>query len=196
VIIFREFVRYKLINNSYEKDKIKIGVILAIIYVIYESFTTISLDTLSSPYYIFKQTSSVIFPIVVKNVLYTYIAVNSTCLGSIIYEFVTKLLLWLSPILPNNPWVMGAIIDITIPIILFLYIRYIKNKKEIFSSKANKKNIIYLNPKGLIPVFVVCVFVIWFAIRNISCKTNGYCNRQYGSKPQYRGCSNITKNKT
>lgn len=137
---------------------------LALILAAFESFTVISAIYLTSPLTIFEQLSTLILPILIKNLLYTYIAINSTCIGAIIYEFTTKLLLWVSPILPNTPWVMEAIINITIPIILFLYIRYIKNKKEIFSNKANKKHILYLNPKGLIPIFIICVFVIWFAI--------------------------------
>ena len=56
---------------------------------------------------------------------------------------------------------MTAIIDTTIPVILFLYIRYVKNKLDIFK---NRENIINSNPRNIIPLVVAIILAIWFAI--------------------------------
>ena len=80
---------------------------------------------------------------------------------AVIYELTTHLYLWLSPILPNAPWVMSAIIDFVIPIILFLYIRYVKNKLNIFRSK---EDIINSDPRNIIILVVLIILAIWFAV--------------------------------
>ena len=56
---------------------------------------------------------------------------------------------------------MTAIIDITIPVILFLYIRFVKNKLNIL---RNKENIINSDPRNIIPLVVAIILAIWFAI--------------------------------
>lgn len=162
IIIAKEYIRYKLINNVYEKDKVKIGVILIFVYTFIESgigFFFLGEDI--TGYYIFKRITTIVLPIIAKNILYTYTALNSGYLAAMIYEFSTKLFLWISPILPNAPWVMSATIDITVPVILFLYIRYIKNKKDIYK---NRKDLIYIDPKAILPTFIVVILAIWFAI--------------------------------
>ena len=56
---------------------------------------------------------------------------------------------------------MTAIVDTTIPVILFLYIRYEKNKLDIFRTK---ENIINSDPRNVIPLVIAIILAIWFAI--------------------------------
>ena len=81
--------------------------------------------------------------------------------ASVYYELLTNLYLWLSPILPNSPWVMEAIINTSIPVILFLYIRYENNKKNYL---IDRRTLIDTNPKNIIPLAVSIILVIWFAL--------------------------------
>lgn len=96
-----------------------------------------------------------------KNLLYSYTAINSNYLPAIIYEIGTNLYLWLSPILPNAPWIMVAIVDSVIPLISFLYIRYDKNKMDRFRTKDKIKN---SDPRNIIPLTICIILAIWFAI--------------------------------
>ena len=59
------------------------------------------------------------------------------------------------------PWVMKTIIETTIPTILLLYIRYVKNKLNIFRTK---ENIINSDPRNTIPLVVFIIIGIWFAM--------------------------------
>lgn len=126
VIIAKEYIRYKLINNVYEKDKIKIAIAISIVYILIDlgikKFFTTQLTSL----FIMEIIAQNLLPLIAKNILYSYTAINSNYLPAVIYEIGTNLYLWLSPILPNAPWIMVSIIDSVIPIILFLYIRYEK----------------------------------------------------------------------
>ena len=161
VIIAKEYIRYRLISNVYEKDKIKIAVYISIVFVILEMGLRRIVTSQITPLFIMETAAQIILPLIMKNLLYSYTAINSNYIPSIVYELGTNLYLWLSPILPNAPWIMTAIIDSVIPLILFLYIRYEKNKKDIFRTKEKLMN---SDPRSIIPLTICIVLAIWFAI--------------------------------
>ncbi len=161
VIIAKEYIRYRLINNVYEKDKIKVAVYISVVYVILEMGLRRIVTATITPLFIMETVAQIILPLIMKNLLYSYTAINSNYLPAMVYELGTNLYLWLSPILPNAPWIMVAIIDSVIPLILFLYIRYEKNKKDIFRTKEKLMN---SDPRNIIPLTICIVLAIWFAI--------------------------------
>ena len=161
VIIAKEYIRYKLINNVYEKDKNKIAILISVVYILIELGLRKIFTTRLTGLFIMETIAQTLLPLVAKNILYSYTAINSNYLPAIIYEIGTNLYLWLSPILPNAPWIMVSIIDSVIPIILFLYIRYEKNKKDIFRTK---EKIINSNPRNIIPLVICIILAIWFAL--------------------------------
>lgn len=160
-LIAKEYIRYKLINNVYEKDKIKIAIFISIVYVLIDIEFTRFIGSRFTTFSIIKYSMQNILPNIIKNVLFSYIAINGTYISSIIYQIATNLYFWISPIIPNAPWVMTTIIDITIPLILFLYIRYVKNKLNIFKSKEAIEN---SDPRNIIPLVIVIILATWFAI--------------------------------
>lgn len=161
VIVAKEYIRYRIINNVYEKDKIKIAVIISIVYILIEVGIRRIINSQLTPLFIMETIAQILLPLIVKNILYSYTAINSNYLPAMVYEIGTNLYLWLSPILPNAPWIMVAIIDSVIPLILFLYIRYEKNKKDIFRTK---EKLINSDPRSIIPLTIGIVLAIWFAI--------------------------------
>ncbi len=167
IIIAKEFIRYKLINNVYGKDKVKIAVLISIVYIIIDIGINKYISASFSMLMMVKEICQTIIPLIAKNILYSYISMNSNYLPTLIYEMVTKLYLWISPILPNAPWVMTAIIDSTIPIILFLYARYIIYKN---STLKSKQEIDAINPKDVLPFLIIVILGIWFGIGIFSIK--------------------------
>lgn len=160
-IFAKEYIRYKLINNVYDRDKVKFAILISAVYIIidiqYTSFIGQTIATLT----IVKYISQVIIPNIAKNVLFSYIAIQGDYLPAILYQLVTNLYYWVSPILPNSPWAMTAIIDTVIPIILFLYIRYEKVK---LVPQKDRRMVIDTNPGSVIPLVITIVLVIWFAL--------------------------------
>ena len=160
-IFAKEYIRYKLINNVYDRDKVKFAILISAVYIIidiqYTSFIGQTIATLT----IVKYISQVIIPNIAKNVLFSYIAIQGDYLPAILYQLVTNLYYWVSPILPNSPWAMTAIIDTVIPVILFLYIRYEKVK---LVPQKDRKTMIDTNPGSVIPLVIAIILVIWFAL--------------------------------
>ena len=160
-IIAKEYIRYKLINNVYEKDKIKIAILISTVFIILDLGLRRIVTSQITPLFIIETVSQILLPLMMKNLLYSYTAINSNYLPAIIYEIGTNLYLWLSPILPNAPWIMVAIVDSVIPLISFLYIRYDKNKMDRFRTKDKIKN---SDPRNIIPLTICIILAIWFAI--------------------------------
>lgn len=161
VIISKEYIRYRLINNVYENDKKEIAILVSLIYIIIEIGLNKYVNTKITLLFALKDICQNLIPLIAKNVLYSYISMKSDWKPASIYELFTKLYLWLSPILPNAPWIMVAIIETTIPTILFFYIRYANSKNSEIKSRQEIKNV---NPKNSIPLVVLVILVIWFAI--------------------------------
>lgn len=160
-ICAREYIRYKLINNVYDREKAKYAVLISIVYILldieYRRFIGKTVVTLT----IVKYISQVIIPSIAENILFSYTAMNCNYIPAIMYKLITKIYYWLSPILPNSPWAMTSIIDTVIPIILFLYIRYEKNK---LSPQKDRQTLINTNPGSIIPLIVAIILAIWFAL--------------------------------
>ena len=161
VIISKEYIRYRLINNVYENDKKEIAILVSLIYIIIEIGLNKYLNTKITLLFALKDICQNLIPLIAKNVLYSYISMKSDWKPASIYELFTKLYLWLSPILPNAPWIMVAIIETTIPTILFFYIRYANSKNSEIKSRQEIENV---NPKNSIPLVVLVILVIWFTI--------------------------------
>lgn len=160
IIFCREYIRYKLINNVYNKDKKVIFALLVITFTL-QDFNIYDMINNFNFYYIFKQFFYTLIPSTIKNILFTYLALKIDYIPSFIYEIFYYFILWISPILPNAPWILEAILNSIFPLILLLYCVYYIHKKDRFHLNSVNKPI---NPSGLIPFGVTLVLLIWFTI--------------------------------
>lgn len=160
VVFCREYIRYKLINNIFEKERKFIFVFIVIIFSI-EEISIVSLINSLNIYFVFKTIFSVALPVIIKNCLLTYMEIYTDYIPSILYEIVLYLIKWIPPILPNAPWVFYAITDILFPLTLLLYCMY-------HIASLDKHHLYKLSnpiqPKGLIAISIGIVLVIWFAV--------------------------------
>ena len=161
VIIAKEYLRYKLISNVYEKDKIKIATIISIIFVIIDFNFYIFFRSSRSTYFIYQEFSQKLLPSVVKNILFSYLAMNAGCLPAIMYELLIKIYFLSSPIIAKTPWILNSIIDILTPFVLYLYIRYLLSKKDIFKIKSR---VVEFNPKEIFVLISVVTITVLFTI--------------------------------
>ncbi len=154
-IVAKEYTRFKLINNVYEKDKKFIAVIVTCIYV-FVDIGTIDVTSVSG---VIKLLFSDFIPAICINILCTYMAINRAYKPAIFYRSITSVYWLISPYLPKVTWVITTFVDSAIPAILFVYIRYLKMKNDV---KKDKKQIEVSNPKSIIPLVVGVVLILWF----------------------------------
>ena len=161
VIIAKEYIRYKLINNVYDKDKVKIAILISAVYVLIDFEFTRFMGRQIVIYVVIKYILQNTIPDIARNLVFSYTSMCSSFIPAIIYQILTQLYFWISPIIPNSPWIMTAVIDTTIPIVLFLYIRFTKNRINYLRTREDIKN---SDPKNIIPLIILIVLVIWFAV--------------------------------
>ena len=82
VIICREYIRFLIINNVFEKQKKNVCIFTVIIFTMLEVTNIKEING----YYIFKLIIGNILPIMSKNILFTYISYCKFYLPSILYE--------------------------------------------------------------------------------------------------------------
>ena len=162
VIIAREYIRYKLINNVYDKDKVLIAILISIVYVVidlglyrFKSENNISVFTF------INLIAQVLLPSIAKNILFSYIVMYSNYFPAILYEFIINTFTWILPILPDAPWIVTVVIESIIPVIVFLYIRYTILRNDLFKSR---EKLINSDPRNIISLVVVVVLATWFAL--------------------------------
>ena len=161
IFITMELMRYKLVNNVYKKDKKLIFILVVIAFSLWDLNIGSLFRREIVPYTVFVFLFYNMIPIIVRNVLFTYLASNGDYVPSIVYRLVLSIFLWTAPILPKIPLIFEAILSTVLPFFLLLYIRYFINGKD---KMYNQTSIYEENPQGLIPFAAVLVIAIWFTV--------------------------------
>ncbi len=161
-LIMMEYVRYLVINSvNFSKNKKLVAIAISIIYVFIDFEIIVVLRNNITAFYIVKRFAQILLPSIVRNILYSYICIKFGYKPNLIYQLGINLYIWVSPVLPNLEWVMISIINIFVPLVLLLYVRYENFKSSFRKSKADIKN---SNPSGTIPFIAVVILAVWFAI--------------------------------
>lgn len=161
IIVGREFVRYKIISTTRKNQKEIINILVIIIFTLLEFDLVSFVASITKVTFVFRQIVSVLIPTIAKNVLFNTIAQKYTCKSAIIYEILTKMFYWVSPILPNSPWILVAILDTTILLILFVFIQSnIEKTNNIRLQRRVEDN----TPKDIIKLGIILVPITCFSI--------------------------------
>ena len=159
IIVFQEIVRNSMIRIE-KKKKINY-VIVTILFILVNA----SLANIGSHYLNLKEaftyTTSVLIPLIVTNGVLTYLAYIGGAKLPIIYRLFMTVPGFIAPILPDFDWFITAVLGITVPLAIFIYLNYVHvNKAERLSRRARAK----YNPKAYIPVFVIIGLAVGFVI--------------------------------
>ena len=159
IIFFQEFIRQALIKN--EKKKIINFVITTILFVLVNlSFTNFSshFKDLQTTFIYF---STVIIPTFIESAIMTYLVYIGGARFSIIYRLFVTIPAFVFPIVPALDWFGSAIVGISLPLAVYIYLNYIHVKKtERLSKKERRK----YNPALYVPVFVFIALLAGFVI--------------------------------
>lgn len=159
IIFFQEFIRASMVKI--EKKKTLNFIIIAILFTLANlSFNNFA-DHFANVKEAFIYTVTTLIPLVVTNGVLTYLSYIGGAKLPIIYRLFVALPEFIVPILPNLDWFVTAVIGITLPLAVFVYLNYIHVKKiERFSRRERKK----YNPVIYIPVFAFIAVVAAFVI--------------------------------
>jgi len=159
VIIFEEITRNAMIRmNSKKSWYLVLITILFILIQINFGALIASYATIQSG---FTYTSSIILPIIASNILLTYMSYIGGIKLPVIYRFVMSLPPFIVPIIPNLNWFITAVIGVTLPLIVYIYINYVHVRRV---ERLNRRKAKQYSPVGYIPVFAILTCVVLFVV--------------------------------
>ena len=159
VVIFQEIIREDLVKT--DKKNVLNYVFMTIIFAILD----INIANLKSQFVDvqtgFIYISTTIIPTIVSSAILTYLVYIAGCKSSIIYRLFMLLPPFIVPIIPDYDWFASAIMGITVPLGVYVYLNYIHvNKSERLSKRERRK----YNPTMYVPVFVFIALLAGFVI--------------------------------
>lgn len=156
VIGFQEYVRFQLVRLS-PRNLSNYAIITLIFIVADIDFWNFS-SNFGSNVELFKYLSQTIIPLVVSNCLFTYLASVAGNIPSTLYRGIINIMVILLPIFPNINWLIKAMIDIILVIIVTLYTNYIdiKSSRILNRRQLKKESVVSYIPFVIVLVVVVC----------------------------------------
>lgn len=159
IIFFQEFIRSSMIKLE-KKKKLNFILIVILFAIANLSFNNF-LDNFESVKTIFIFVVATLIPIFVASGVLTYLSYIGGARLPIIYRLFIALPEFIVPIIPNLDWFATAVIGVTLPLAVFVYLNYIHiNKIERFSRRERKKN----NPAVYIPIFIFIGLIAGFVL--------------------------------
>ena len=159
IVVFQEFIREDLIKNN--KRSVLNFVFMTVIFALLD----INISNISNQFtdvqsgFIFI--STILIPATVSSAILTYLVYISGCKSSIIYRLFMLLPPFIVPIVPDYDWFATAIMGITVPLGVYIYLNYVHiNKSERLSNREKRK----YNPAVYVPVFVFIGLLAGFVI--------------------------------
>lgn len=149
IIFFQEFIRESLIKN--EKKKIWNFILMTIIFML----INLNYNNIESHFTdlkeIFIYTSTILIPAILESAICTYLVYIGGAKFSIIYRLFVTLPSFIVPIIPNLDWFGTAIVGVTLPLAIYIYLNYVHVNRSERLSKRERRS---YNPVVYVPVFI------------------------------------------
>ena len=159
IIIFEELVRQSIIKN--EKKKWINYIAVTFIFILFNLNVNSFLSNFSDIKTAFIYVSTTLIPTILESIMLTYLVRIGGAKDSIIYRMFTTMPAFIAPIIPDLDWFGTAIMGVTLPIAVFIYLNYVHViKTERFSRREKKK----YSPAVYIPIFGVIAVLAGFVI--------------------------------
>lgn len=159
IVVFQEYIREALIRN--EKKSVVNYVCITLIFTLLELKLTGFLGNFNDIQSAFIFISSILIPALVSNSVLSYLTYIGGAKNSIIYRLFVLLPSFIAPIVPSLDWFGMAIVGISLPLSVYVYLNYVHvNKTERLSKRERKK----YSPMSFIPVTVFIAVVACFVV--------------------------------
>ena len=149
IILFQEFIIKALIKKK--KKKIWNFILMTIIFML----INLNYNNIESHFTdlkeIFIYTSTILIPAILESAICTYLVYIGGAKFSIIYRLFVTLPSFIVPIIPNLDWFGTAIVGVTLPLAIYIYLNYVHVNRSERLSKRERRS---YNPVVYVPVFI------------------------------------------
>lgn len=157
IIFFQEYVREALLPNRKVKwlNYILITILFSTLEINFYKFGSNFIDFETT----FKYSSSVLLPVLARNILFTYLAINGGFGCNICYRAPLAFANIIMPIFPKMEWFWTAAFELILVVVVYIKINYIHEKKN---SRESRRNIRKQKLTKQIPFFAILIIFICF----------------------------------
>lgn len=157
IIILEEVLRYVIIWAN--KDKKHYVFLFTLVFIIFECFMGIRSIDYSDWTSVFRATATIILPVIVKNVMLSYLCYHVGYKIPLIYRIVVDLYIFVVPVVPNLGEYVNSMVLISLPLMIYIsslgMVDYHTGKEE---PVLNKSNFDLLDiPISIVLIIVVCL---------------------------------------
>lgn len=154
IIIITEFIRYVFVSAN--KDKKVFIYLMVFILILFEIFMNVKSLPLNDAKEMFNLCSTIIIPIIVKNIILTYLCYHVGFRSPMLYRFIIDILyVYLMPVVPNLGDYVQCMIRISLPFIIYL------NSYSMIDDRIQKpQNIFYKNDLTITDIVVGVILII------------------------------------
>lgn len=161
IIIFKEHVRFSLLNNN-SKSKLFVALVILLFILVDINFLNFEKNFISGES-IFKYVSTTIVPVIAQNLLFTFLSIKCGYESVLAYRLPIMFANILLPILPKLDWFVSSLFDLALCFITFMCINYLYTKKYLDrKERISKRNVRKQNPIRYIPFMLVLLLFVGF----------------------------------
>lgn len=156
VMLFQEYTRSRLVNNTRSYFTYTIVTIMLIILSFnYNSFSNNFTDGETA----FKFIANSIYPVIIQNILCTYLVMVGSYKLSLMFLLPVKILSYVIPIVPDIDWFVTIALQSALVLLVYYYINY---EHLINVERYTRKEIKNGSPKTTIPTILLILFFTFF----------------------------------
>ena len=157
IIVFSELFRYIFIRAN--KDKKLSIIVITFLLVLFELNLQIRYDSFTDLEQIFRFSSITILPMIMKNILCSYLVYQNDYRSSLIYRLIMDMYFYIVPIIPDfNDYVL-SVVGLLLPFVIFIKSIKIVEDKGIVKKVKTKKKRRFLNLRDL-PLILLAIIII------------------------------------
>ncbi len=159
IIFFQEFIRASLVKNDKKNtwNFVLMTLIFTAVNLNFSNFTNHFTDLEEAFTYI----SGTLIPEILESALATYLVYIGGVKFSIIYRLFMTVPPFIVPIVPSLDWFGTAIVGVSVPLAIYIYMNYVHvNRSERLSKRERQK----YNPKIYVPIFICIALMASFVM--------------------------------
>ena len=159
IIFFQEFIREALVKNDKKKklNFIFMTILFMLINLNYSNIGSHFKDLKE----LFIYSSTTLIPAILESAIATYLVYIGGAKFSIIYRLFVTIPPFIVPIIPNLDWFASAIVGVTLPLAIYIYMNYVHVNRSERLSKRERRS---YNPVVYVPVFAFIALLAGFVM--------------------------------
>ena len=159
LIFFQEFIREALVKNEKKKawNYIFMTILFMLINLNYSNISSHFTDLKE----LFIYSSTTLVPALLESAICTYLVFIGGDKFSIIYRLFVTIPPFIVPIIPSLDWFASAILGVTLPLAVYVYMNYVHVNRSERLSKRERRT---YNPVVYVPVFAFIALLAGFVM--------------------------------